>query len=129
MIESYARGSNDFIYNCHNYLMKRLDLNFEKDYYQIKSDWQQINESLIAIATPGADQFSEQLAEKASQFIKENSDHSKCLETMIEKNFHKLVLVNFMKEESYTKILFLVQELQKEAEINVILLFTSIHSY
>jgi hypothetical protein len=48
---------------------------------------------------------------------------------MIEKNFHKLVLVNFAKEESYTKILFLVEELQKESEINVILLFTSLPAY
>jgi hypothetical protein len=39
------------------------------------------------------------------------------------------VLVNFGKEESYTKILCLVEELQKESEINVILLFTSIHAY
>lgn len=109
--------------------MKRLDLNLEKDYYLIKSEWQQINESLIAIATSGADPFSEQLAEKTSQFIKENADHSKCLEAMIEKNLHKLVLVNFVKEESYTKILYLVQELQKETEINVILLFTSLYSY
>jgi hypothetical protein len=109
--------------------MKRLDLNFEKDYYQIKSEWQQINEPLIAIATPGADPFAEQLAERTSQFIKENADHSKCLEAIIEKNFHKLVLVNFVKEESYTKILYLVQELQKETEINVVLLFTSLYSY
>lgn len=83
MFETYVRGSSDFIYNCHNYVMKRLDFNLEKDYYQIKSEWQQINESLIAIATSGADPFAEQLADKTSQFIKENADHSKCLETMV----------------------------------------------
>lgn len=57
VFESFLHSTNDFIHYCHLYLTKRLELNFEKEYYEIKSEWLQLNESLIVISTPGSDPF------------------------------------------------------------------------
>lgn len=48
---------------------------------------------------------------------------------MVERNLDKLVLVNFNKEESYTKVLALFDEQAKETAFKIILLFTSVLSY